>query len=555
MKSSPIKPTLILYYAIIALGAFLVLMEGWQTHIRVNFTQETLFSLDDGWLYIASDGSSQQVDLPAHLDTHGSHSVILTNKIPDHIQNVNTIGILTDNQSLSAYLEGKQIYSREAIPDRGHLFNLPIGSIWDIIYLPEEFEGKTLTLVFESKYDDKAGKVGKIYFGTKASILIHNIKTYGLGFVLSILISILGFLMLGIYLLIRRLIDPGKSIYYLGWFLFLSSIWLLTESNLSQLFISNPFVISALCYLSLLALPLPLLFHVSELEGYHFKLTNRMQITLMLACNIILILLQFFNLADFHEALLPYQIILLTIFAASMITLWISLVKYKENNLKLITYAFTLLFVFTLLEFLNYALLFFSVVGFFFRVGLYLFMFTLIADGTKKAIDVIKLSETASRYKLLATRDPLTNCRSRSKYMRDMEKIDLSKNITLFMADMNNMKEINDTFGHHAGDEVVILCSQCLMKVFGHRVYRIGGDEFLCIEYDLSISDIKYRLAAFTMESDRINADGPYHIDVSIGYATYDPELDASIYDTVNRADAMMYQIKDKLKELRSVHF
>jgi diguanylate cyclase (GGDEF)-like protein len=351
------------------------------------------------------------------------------------------------------------------------------------------------------------------------------------------------------------LIDAGKSIYYLGWFFFLSSIWLLTESNLSQLFISNPLVISALCYLSLLTFPLPLLFHISELEGYHFKIINRAQIDLMLACDIIFILLQFFNIIDFHESLIPYRIILLTVFAVSMITLWISLIKYKEKNLRIITYAITLLFIFSLLEFINYELQFFSETGIFFRVGLYLFMFTLIVDGVKKAIDVIKLSETASRYKLLATRDPLTNCRSRSKYMSDMEKIDLSKNITIFMADMINMKEVNDTLGHHAGDEVVILCSQCLMKVFGHRVYRIGGDEFLCIEYDLTFNDIKHRLAAFTMESDRINAEGPYLVDVSIGYATYDQELDSSIYDTVNRADAMMYQIKEKLKELRSVHF
>ncbi len=555
MKSSQIKSTRILYYTILALAAILVLSLGWQDHKRVNFTHETLFGLNDGWLYIAPDGSSTQVDLPANLGTHGSRSVILMHQLPYHMKQVNAVGILTDNQSLTAYLDGKQIYSRQALPDRGHLFNLPMGTIWDIIYLPDKVGGKTLTLVFESKYRDKAGKIGDIHFGTKASILIHNMKSYGLGFLLSILISILGFLMLGIYLIIRKLIGTGKSIYYLGWFFLLSSIWLLTESNLSQLFISNPMVISALCYLSLLTLPLPLLFHISELEGYHYRTSNRAQIDVILASDIIIILLQFFNIADFHETLVPYRIILLIVFAGAMITLWISLVKHKEKNLKIITYGITLLFIFSFLEFLNYEFQFFSGTGIFFRIGLYFFLFPLLADGVKKAIDVIKLSETASRYKLLATRDPLTNCRSRSKYMSDMEKIDLSKNITIFMADMNNMKEVNDTLGHHAGDEVVILCSQCLMKVFGHRVYRIGGDEFLCIEYDLSLSDIKYKLAAFTMESERINAEGPYLIDVSIGYATYDQTLDSTIYDTVNRADAMMYQIKDKLRELRSAHF
>lgn len=555
MKSSQIKSIRILYYSIIALAAVLVFSVGWQTHERVNFTNETLYSLNDGWRYIASDGTSEQIDLPTYLDTNGNHSVILTHTLPDYIQHVNTIGIFTDNQSLTAYLDGEVIYSRESSTNRGHLFKLPVGSFWNIISLPRHNEGSTLTLLIESKYQDEVGKIRDVYLGTKASILIHTIKNYGLGFLLSILIFVQGFLMMAISLLIHKLINTGKSVYYLGWFFLLSSIWLLTESNLSQLFISNPLVISALCYLSLLVLPLPLLLYLREREGYRFKKFNRAQIDLMLVSSVILILLQFFNLADFHDTLIPYLILLLTVFAGAMITLWISLLKHKEKGLRIITYAITLLFIFCILEFINYKLHIHSETGILFRTGLYLFMIPLIADGVKKAIDVIKLSETAYRYKLLATRDPLTNCRSRSKYMSDMERMDLSKNITIFMIDMNNMKEVNDTLGHHAGDEAVILCSQCLMKVFGHRVYRIGGDEFLCIEYDLTLSDIKYRLAAFTMESDKINAEGPYVVDVSIGYATYDEELDSSIYDTVNRADAMMYQIKDKLRELRSVQF
>lgn len=549
MKLSHTKSNLILYYCIIALFAILVLRVGLQNHERVNFTHETIFSLNEGWLYIASDEHRELIDLPVGLDTH----TVLTHNLPMDLGHVNALGILSNNQSLTVYLDEKQIYSRAASSDMEHLFNLPISTIWDIVSLPKQIEGKTLKLVFHSKY--KMGQIRDVYIGTKASILLHNIKTYGLGFLLSILIFILGFLIMGVYLIVRKQVDTGKSIYYLGWFFFLSSLWLLTESNLSQLFIGNQEVISALCYLSFLSLPLPLLFHISELEGYHYKKANRILVDLILSCDIILFLLQLFNVADFHTTLVPYLFILILVFAVSMVTLWLSYLKYKEKNLRIITYAITLLFILSLLEFMNYMLQFSLGIGSFFQFGLYLFLFTLLADVIKKAIDILKLSRTASQYKRLASRDPLTNCKSRSKYMSDMEKIDLSRNITIFMADMNNMKEINDTFGHHAGDEVVILCSQCLTKVFGNRVYRIGGDEFLCIEYELSPSDINYRLASFTLESDRINAEGPYSVDVSIGYATYDKEQDSSIYDTVDRADSMMYEIKDKFRELRSVQF
>jgi hypothetical protein len=45
MKSSQIKCSHILYYSILALAAFLVLSVGWRSHERVNFTHETLYSL------------------------------------------------------------------------------------------------------------------------------------------------------------------------------------------------------------------------------------------------------------------------------------------------------------------------------------------------------------------------------------------------------------------------------------------------------------------------------------------------------------------------------
>jgi len=55
---------------------------------------------------------------------------------------------------------------------------------------------------------------------------------------------------------------------------------------------------------------------------------------------------------------------------------------------------------------------------------------------------------------------------------------------TFIFADANNLKYINDIYGHAAGDTLLLKISEVLKKVFGNEVYRIGGDEFAILTTD-----------------------------------------------------------------------
>jgi diguanylate cyclase (GGDEF)-like protein len=231
-----------------------------------------------------------------------------------------------------------------------------------------------------------------------------------------------------------------------------------------------------------------------------------------------------------------------------MITLWLDLIKHKNSEVKVFTMAASTLFTFSILEVFMSQYQSEEVTGGFFRIGFYAFLLILAWDGIRKIVDYIKLSERAVHYRQLAYRDSLTNCRNRVAYEIDIEKIDTERNVTIFMADMNNMKEINDTYGHQIGDEAIILCSQCLIKVFGRSVYRIGGDEYLCIEYNLTQEDINNKLSAFYEECGKTNEDIDYKFVLSVGYASYDPSSDMTIHDTIKRADNMMYEVKEIMK-------
>lgn len=540
---------LYIFYVLLVIEAITILYIAVQKHNNGSFQLESLYNMNDNWTFYADNGNVQSLTLPAILDAGEDNSITISHTIPDDLYRVTNIGMLTTHQDLVAYIDGRMVYSRIAPLDEEQFFNVPSGSVWDLIPLLPDSEGKTLTLVISSEQPNYAGRVNEVHVGTKASILLHTIDTFGMGFILSIVIFLMGTFLIFLYVFIRRLLHVDKSLFYLGWFSVISGIWLMMESNLSQLFIANAYVTSTISYLALMTFPIPILLYTNLLEGYHFKKLNTGLIYSLLGSTLIIIFLLFFNIFDFNETLPELRVLLFFILGIALITLWLELMKYKNKEVQIFTIAASILFIFSIIELYMYQMQTEHITGNYFRTGFYFFLILLAVDGIKKIVNYVKLSERISHYRKIAYRDPLTNCRNRVAYEMDLENIDTTKTVTIFMADMNNMKEINDSYGHQIGDEVVILCSHCLLKSFGHAVYRIGGDEFLCIEYNLTQEKIDTLLDAFYLECEETNAANPYKFILSIGYATFDPSIDFTIHNTVKRADDMMYAVKEQMKQ------
>lgn len=118
------------------------------------------------------------------------------------------------------------------------------------------------------------------------------------------------------------------------------------------------------------------------------------------------------------------------------------------------------------------------------------------------------------------------------------------------MADVNGLKEINDTYGHTVGDEALVTISSLLRSILRSNdfVARYGGDEF-CIILDTSnestlirvVNKINRQIAAYNEMSLK-----PYQLGLSMGYAVYDPDSGQSAKEFYNTIDAKMYEDKTK---------
>ncbi|MBR3645830.1 MAG: GGDEF domain-containing protein [Lachnospiraceae bacterium] len=139
-------------------------------------------------------------------------------------------------------------------------------------------------------------------------------------------------------------------------------------------------------------------------------------------------------------------------------------------------------------------------------------------------------------------RDSLTNLLNRHSYYRDAEKY--MNVLTGFIAmDMNGLKQINDQHGHLAGDLALQTLAECFWESAkkNHRIYRIGGDEFIILCINSTEDDIKQLISRIE------DAIAQTQYSCSIGYAikVADDTLD-SLY---HKADTKLYEAKRKYYE------
>ncbi len=152
-----------------------------------------------------------------------------------------------------------------------------------------------------------------------------------------------------------------------------------------------------------------------------------------------------------------------------------------------------------------------------------------------------------------ASRDALTDLANRGEVERELElRMAQSRAFSILMFDLNGFKQINDAYGHLAGDHLLKQFATELRSVFRSTdvVGRWGGDEFIVV-LDCSLKDAtshidRIRQWAFGQYTVETGA-GPQKVSISaaIGAAARNP--DESLQALIARADAAMYREKSTL--------
>ena len=127
----------------------------------------------------------------------------------------------------------------------------------------------------------------------------------------------------------------------------------------------------------------------------------------------------------------------------------------------------------------------------------------------------------------------------------------ISEPTACIMFDLNNLKTVNDTMGHSAGDQLILNFARLLRNVIPEKdfVGRYGGDEFMAVIYHTSQTEVEEILKCLCLEKDRLNnREDKMLIDYAYGWALSTNNGEYTIQTLFDKADSYMYENKQLCK-------
>lgn len=177
-----------------------------------------------------------------------------------------------------------------------------------------------------------------------------------------------------------------------------------------------------------------------------------------------------------------------------------------------------------------------------------------ILTGTFQQLTV-HLKSYISSLNDLAYADALTSVHNKGAFDLLVQKLESqiqsgqeSPAFAICIFDCNNLKGINDHYGHDKGDIYLRTSCSLICKIFDHSpVFRLGGDEFAAVLQNANYQNRDALLVSFDEACHEIRSEQTYpwcQVDVARGIAVYRPGSDQGVNDVVRRADKRMYENK-----------
>ena len=527
----------------------------------IHFGSDIDFST--GWY----DDNNKEVDVLEIQKKNGystkSYKTVY-HKIDDNVKEGDSICFRGLSIDLKLYIDDELVLQT---PYTDYVFSCKSsGSVWYFYKFKEDDIGKTIKLKIRNYYDDKSCYIASIKAGDSTRYLYNFLKENVLNVVLYALIIIigLGFVIADLYINhIQKL--SSHTLLYMGLFATVIGVYCFVNSTIAEMLLNGSQMWQFLsCNLLYLApfLGVQVIRNLYTIK--QIKVISYLSI-FDIAIYFLAWVLQLFNIADFHETVFMshFSIIVSAIILAVLLKInndKSSDVDGKKSKKRQITdrIVFSVIVIFGALDMILYYTGVTHVIGFFTSIDIFIMIVYL---GNIAFKNIFKLSQRINHAKFveqLAYKDGLTSVGNRTaykEYIMELKKnIDKYASIGIVIFDVNNLKTINDTYGHQAGDEVIIGASNVIKQSFisDFKVFRTGGDEFaVIVAADNAAEIIKIARVQFKNVLSNFNNTHSLNYRLSIAYGSdiYTRDKDKTLDEVISSADSNMYINKREYKD------
>ena len=539
-------------YLILAMVIVLLIWMNKETASNtIGFDNENVYALAEGWS-MQYGGKTLQVALPLDSSAEAEEPVTYTRILEAQDSYCNMIMFHSSHQRIKIYLDGELLYTfgyGQSTP-----VHSSVGSAWQYTRLPEDWEGKELRIETRGVYDSYSGNQENVYLGTKTSLVFMVAKQKVVSLLVALFLFIMGVLLIMSSFFFRESHTVGR-IRYLGIFAIVTSTWILLKSGVGQRFTGNIFMSMNILYLLFGLMPILTISFLLTFDSFLKSLFMRGLYWFCVVCYFVMQFLQFADVTDYTRMVSVNHInFLLIVLGMAGICIRKKARGEKIEDLS----VFVACFAFAGFGAVDIYRFYFektmqSNVGFT-QAGLICFVCSLGYSVVKQSSEEQTQIIENKTLKKIAYLDILTNLPNRTAFENQMEKYrtgDADKRPIVMIVDLNGLKEINDTYGHKAGDVAIIRIAQLLDRHFGQplHTYRIGGDEFCVLAEGEKDEIFRQRIRHFL--SDVKEADKEYAFTFSAAYG-YVKSGEEGIDKAFICADKKMYICKMQMKQERT---
>lgn len=171
------------------------------------------------------------------------------------------------------------------------------------------------------------------------------------------------------------------------------------------------------------------------------------------------------------------------------------------------------------------------------------------------------LENPAGKYQERAYLDLGTGLKNKNCFQEDIETLSKKyfseekgkKKISYVVCDLNDLKKVNDTFGHIVGDDLIRNAAKALMKELksAYGIYRAGGDEFVAIYIATDASVIESEISNVRAACENYSEGKEYSLSMAMGFAESGDDT-KTMMDIAKKADTKMYENKKEMKKADS---
>ncbi len=469
-------------------------------------------------------------------------TVRFTLEIAEPIRKYESITFRTDFLLVKVYSGDRVIYSygdEEAFPSYLH----SVGTRWHSIFLESGFSGK---IYVDLKADSTGHDIllGPVYKTTSGAFFYNMIEQEAGYFVISFIVLFVGIIVcaISIILFFQRL--TAAKFVALGLLTMWGGLWLISDNAIVAAFAASPSAVYIFNNMFHFSIVIPFILYIRLAYNPRGKEALKILFYVDVLFFSVATLLQLLGVCDYSELSFINSIITHTNVLVAFSTLVYDYYKNRERSV--------MFFFASIIAFLGFLVpnVITRDADMRFEPSFLVFITIITIDALFKFKDLLLMKNNQEHLVKLAYKDSLTGIRNRTAYNElvnfHYNKLDEINNFGVIVCDLNNLKTLNDVYGHNIGDLAILAASREICVTFSmFDVFRVGGDEFIVITKNYPkefVEDLVQEINKLTIPLE--TPLGEKLISISAGVSFYDKAKDENVDDIIHRADKDMYRNK-----------